>query len=805
MARGRGPLRSAARVPEEFPSAMRALSPILPAVGIAGSRSCGEPSAARWHHGSAHRRMRRTKPFLRELRTSRDLRRLCARTVAAIRSDPPQTLSARQSELYAADVGRTGRRYGEITLSAGTPYGPRRLSSIPISSLRSSRPTTLRAQQAQNCGAAASALPQNLALAQWVWRRKTSVCCRSSGRYRVARDRRRAFGPDVSLRYAASLAARYARRIFPQNLSATLPYVFGGGVGGDVANPDAGVMVSRRSTVYQWQRGDPSRGFSSRASARARLRSRRSRRCARAAFDADQPAASRRAHDRRGERSKRSQTQRWRASAAVAAVRYAGSARRSRAGDRAASRSILRPGWNDVAFVFSSATAASAATWHPTLSRRRSHPDLSFTRVGGSGASMQPLRDDSFARARSRRLPSRLAGDPDFVGNVGRERETAIFGLAVALAGPAAASSIGSFPLARTVRSTSTSSRVPERLERCAERDRRAMAVVARRAVRGSTDLHYSVHALPALERRAPAGARRRRRFSIDGRPIGAATGCTFARTATSSRIADRNIKIGLVDDRTGDAPADAAVWASLAATLAHAIDVTAAANAARFCSFSARHTIRSGRHSVGVVPPRHVVVNGVSNGWIVPSLPSGGKIHDLCRAAVLRIAAAISAIALLIMIVLASAPSLGRAPVRPLNSALAWALRRALRVAAGSCVVALILAMTFSGETAGALRDGRLSRRNLGGRRSLRAALPSGGRLRARIALRANFSAVPWYSIGIAILLTVVAAAVSQPGAEVLAFVACIASIIVAVLVRVGRSPRRRLSRALPSRPSRH
>ncbi len=129
----------------------------------------------------------------------------------------------------------------------------------------------------------------------------------------------------------------------------------------------------------------------------------------------------------------------------------------------------------------------------------------------------------------------------------------------------------------------------------------------------------------------------------------------------------------------------------------------------------------------------------------------------------------------------------MGRSPVRPLSAALAWALRGALRVAAGSCIVALVLAMTFSGETAERFATAAyLTAIFAGVGLVIQHFLPAVAS-EPESSSAATFPSLFGYSIGIVIFLTVVAAAASQPGGEVLAFVACGAAIIVAVLVRVG------------------
>src|SRR5208337_2641456 len=80
-------------------------------------------------------------------------------------------------------------------------------------------------------------------------------------------------------------------------------------------------------------------------------------------------------------------------------------------------RLTLGPGWNDVDFVFSSATGERGDLGSGVISAAVA-PDLTFTRVAGASGAARALRDDTFT-ARSIPPPPRgLAGDPEFVGNV---------------------------------------------------------------------------------------------------------------------------------------------------------------------------------------------------------------------------------------------------------------------------------------------------------------------------------------------------------------------------------------------------
>jgi hypothetical protein len=124
------------------------------------------------------------------------------------------------------------------------------------------------------------------------------------------------------------------------------------------------------------------------------------------------------------------------------------------------------------------------------------------------------------------------------------------------------------------------------------------------------------------------------------------------------------------------------------------------------------------------------------------------------------------------------------------IRSDIAWALGRALRFAVGTCVIALILATTLSGETSERFASTAYVA-------AIFAALTlAAGRFfpstaQARRASGSPFPSFLSYSIGLTIFLSFVAAFVSQPGAEMIALVACGALIVIAILVRCGAMAR--------------
>lgn len=128
--------------------------------------------------------------------------------------------------------------------------------------------------------------------------------------------------------------------------------------------------------------------------------------------------------------------------------------------------------------------------------------------------------------------------------------------------------------------------------------------------------------------------------------------------------------------------------------------------------------------------------------------------------------------------------------PARPLNgSSIAWVLDSALRFAVGTCVVALLLATTLSEQPAErfatvAYLSAIFAAFVLAVLRFVPALSPED----RNAVSRAAFPSFLKYSVGIAVLLTVFAALVAEPGAEVLALVACAALIVLSALVRSGK-----------------
>jgi hypothetical protein len=119
-------------------------------------------------------------------------------------------------------------------------------------------------------------------------------------------------------------------------------------------------------------------------------------------------------------------------------------------------------------------------------------------------------------------------------------------------------------------------------------------------------------------------------------------------------------------------------------------------------------------------------------------------------------------------------------------RSVLAWALGRALRLAVGTCVVALLLATTLSGLAAERLATtAYLAAIFAAFTLAMGRFIPFSPE--ERRAVTPPFPAFLGYSFAIAIFVSVMAMLVSQAGAEALALLAAVGLIVTAVLVRSG------------------
>jgi hypothetical protein len=138
--------------------------------------------------------------------------------------------------------------------------------------------------------------------------------------------------------------------------------------------------------------------------------------------------------------------------------------------------------------------------------------------------------------------------------------------------------------------------------------------------------LYYSLHAMPARALRNPK-ALTSLPIKVDGKLV---TQPVFlSRGAHSVKSADREVKIGLLSMEPVTLPKTrpfALRWRRRSATSVD-VAVPANANAASFLLVFGDSFHPEWQATVDGKLLDHVIVNGVSNGWIVPALPQGGTI----------------------------------------------------------------------------------------------------------------------------------------------------------------------------------
>ena len=171
-------------------------------------------------------------------------------------------------------------------------------------------------------------------------------------------------------------------------------------------------------------------------------------------------------------------------------------------------------------------------------------------------------------------------------------------------------------------------------------------------------NVSYDLHALPGRALRRP-NSLQRLPIKIDGRLVTAQP--VFLRHGTHTvASADPEVKIGLLTVVPVTLPKSKRValgWTRPSPTI---VDVAVPKNAGPFLMVFGEAFHPHWRATLDGEQLTHVVVNGLSNGWVVPNLPDGGKIVlTFDGQQYYLIAAGLSLIALVILIVLACAPDL--------------------------------------------------------------------------------------------------------------------------------------------------
>ncbi len=506
------------------------------------------------------------------------------------------------------------------------------------------------------------ALPQNLVASKQVYAAKTTITVPRAGHYRIRATAVGPFGPDGLLRTRAT--GKLTRGLFPASFSSTLPFIYGNGVVGT-----APVMMPERwyredAAAYQWGRGDPVSWLLFANDSHVHV------------FVTGKENVRARA-DIRVSRLQVSDTLSARVDGRTqTSVVLAGPPAGAQALDTVAQLDgptpvpvslslLLRPGWNDVAFGFRSLNG-ERIDLGPGIISAAVAPDLSFTRVANAGRDPAPVQSDrTFSALALSKPPGGLAGDPDLEGTVSGIGSGSVW-LAAAIAGPSGVE-YRLFPIANDgAFDINFLHAFPNGWN---DQSRRMVGLwfIARRARPAFSDLYYNVHAMPGRALRHPL-ALSNLRLRVDGRAVGAAP-VLLAAGRHRVQSGDPEVQIGLLTVAPVRAPQTKSFALNWRRRSPTALDVTAGRSANPFLLVFGEAFSPEWQATLDGTPLKHVIVNGVSNGWIVPALPEGSSQINLTFVGqrYYVIAATVSLVSLAIFALLACIPRLW--PIRTTNS----------------------------------------------------------------------------------------------------------------------------------------
>ncbi len=657
MARGQARFDPQSRSADEFSSAMLALSPILPesadqardlAVNealIHGVRVHPSSAAADW-----------SIPF--EVKTGGVYDVFARDESLLFAQDPPQTLSVDNKNFTPRGTG-DWTQYGEITLSAGRHAVSDGYidQDLHVALVRADDLRDWRGRIA----ALVQALPQNAAVAKSVYAFNTTVTLPSAGRYRIQASAVVPFGPDGLAATRVEKGVSY-HGTFAENLSHTLPYISDKGVIGTSAILMPASWYHDDPATYDWQRGDPESWFLFARSAHVRVFVPGSSNVvARAAVKISRLEVG-----------------------SVLSLAANGNVQRTVTlpGGNAGAQEYdttdqlqgpapvpvtvdltLRPGWNDVAFLFKSATGERGDLGAGVISAAVA-PDLSFTEIGPAPGAAPAGRDGAFSAQAVAGPPGGLDGDPDLIGTVVSSGGGNPW-LAVAL-GVGGSVTYRLFPLPQ--QGSFDINFMHAFPNGWYDGYQRVLGIwfVSRNARLKVSGLYYNLHAMPARSLRNPQSLTSLP-LKVDGKRV--TQSVVLSRGKHSVRSGDPQVKIGLLSMEPVTLPKTRPFGLAWERRSPTAVDVTVPvnANAASFLLVFGDAFHPEWEATVNGKLLNHVIVNGVSNGWIVPALPQGGTIA--LRFAGQRyfiIAGIISLIALVLLTVLAFKPELW--PLRSSN-----------------------------------------------------------------------------------------------------------------------------------------
>lgn len=650
MAKGRAQFDPPNRSADEFSAAMQSLSPILPG-SSAEARDLAVNEALA--HGV------RVHPPSADPSWMTRFTVKAAGVYAVFALDqgllydrpPPQTLAIDGKYLPLQQAGGAWTAYSTIVLTPGAHWVSDGyvdpdlvVALVNADDLRSWRDRIAALQHT---------LPHNLATAHLVYAPKATFTVPASGEYRIGVTSAGAYGPDGLV--GTRLLHGAVRGSFPVNLSGTLPYVFGDGVVATSPVMMPPQWYREDPAVYQWQRGDPISWF---------LFSRRSH------VRVFVPGGS-------GVRAQVSmRVSRLQVSGLMnVAVNGGPPLNVTLAGPGAADQQydtidrldgptpvavrfpiVLRRGWNDVTFDFRPMPGERTDLGTNVISAAVA-PDLAFSRVGSAGTAGPAGSDRTFTAFALAKPPTGLVGDPGIAGTLSKAGPDGA-SLAVALR------QNGSilyrvFPIARADSFDIEFLHAFPNDWNDASLQVVGVWLLAQDSRAALSGLYYDLHGMPAQNLHRPS-ALTSLQIRVDGKPVRDTASVFLTRGRHTAKSGDWQAEIGLLNVQPANLPRTqdfGVTWQRRSPT---AIDVTAKATDVPFLLVfgEAYHPEWTARLNGEVLP--HVIVNGVSNGWIVPRLAASSQIElSFAGQQYYVLAAAISVIALIIMGVLAWAPEL--------------------------------------------------------------------------------------------------------------------------------------------------
>ncbi|HEX3368034.1 MAG TPA: alpha-(1-_3)-arabinofuranosyltransferase family protein [Candidatus Cybelea sp.] len=617
MARGQARFDAPTRSMQEFSATMRSLSPIVPLSTSAVRDLAVNASLA---HGTLVRpssaNVQWAEPF--KLPAS-SLYTIFAREQSLLfPQSAPRLLQVDGAYFRPVAAGGAWTEYGQVLLSRGKHWVSDGYEDPKlVVALVKADEVDAWTKRVAGLGAAA---PQNRALEMLVYAKKARLTLPQAGRYRLRASAVGPFGPDGFIKTHVIRSTAFTGA-FPGDLAGTLPYVPGDGIVQTSPTMMPESWYRDDSTAYDWQRGDSEAWmlFSQTAHLRVFVPGARSV-VARAAMHVSRLQVG----------SLMSVTVNGRGQQEVALSGPSATAQQYDSVDHlqgpapalASFTVTLRPGWNDVSFTFHS-TTGERTDLGPDVIEAAVAPDISFTRITARGGPTAAAQDNALHGIALPKPPGNLSGDPEVVGDVTSTGSGSAW-LAVALAGRNGVSyrlfalpQSGSFDIYFMHAFPNNPYDGTQRIA--------GIWFVGRQIRSNFAHLSYYVHGMPARALAHPQSLSSLP-LLVDGRAAGNGP-VTLSRGPHLITSADKEVKIALLSVTPAALPATKSfpvMWKRNSPT---GLEVTAGSGSSPYLLVfgDAYHPEWTATVNGQTLP--HVIVNGISNGWIVPSLPDGGKI----------------------------------------------------------------------------------------------------------------------------------------------------------------------------------